>query len=714
MRVSESRVRPDLLYVASGWNVLVTDVRGRVAGLDPQGFFAANTRVLSHERILIDGQEPDAFTTASVGAHAQVSFAELGDREVLPSQARYLTVERFLGEGLRTRLSVLSFAEQPRRLTVGLSVAADFADSDEAEHGSRQQHGEITTAWDEPRQELRFDYHHPALHRAVVVGVQGAGPARWDGELIEVDLSVPARGSTTVDVVVEPIIDGVRQVAPPATYDEPDDAAGQARRRLATEMTRLRSTNLGVSATWQTAVADLGRLPLGEPPGPAAPMAGLPIYQQIFGRDTLTVSWQALLAGPTMLRDSLLLNAEHVGQRIDDWRDEEPGKLLHQARRGPLSVLGLDPFLGYYGDWATPPDFLVFLGQYLVWTGDVQLVRRLVPVARLVATWLERYADLDGDGFLEYHCRSHAGVKNQGWKDSDTAMVDEHGRIAEEPVAPSELQGYHYAALRHGALAFAIAGDRAYAAELVARASRLRRRFHPAYWMPDQSCYALALDAGKRQVRSVNSNDGHLMTSGIVPARVAHAVARRLLAPDLFSGWGIRTLSADHPAYNPFSYHRGSVWPVEAGTIALGLARYGCWAQLHQLAEATFAAAALFEGHRLPEVISGLPREGAYPHPGSYPNACSPQGWSASAIVAVVQALLGLRPVGSIRTIVVDPHLPDWLPDVYLEGVQVGGATFDLEVRRRRGGRTTITARGDRITVLRQPTLQSRLAAWYR
>jgi glycogen debranching enzyme len=299
-------------------------------------------------------------------------------------------------------------------------------------------------------------------------------------------------------------------------------------------------------------------------------------------------------------------------------------------------------------------------------------------------------------------------VKNQGWKDSDTAIIDEHGRVADGPIAPSELQAYHYAALRHGALAFAAAGDRAFAARLVARAARLRRRFHQAYWMPDQSCYALALDAGKRQVRSVNSNDGHLLAAGIVPARAAHTVARRLFADDMFSGWGIRTLSAQHPAYNPFSYHRGSVWPVEAGTIGLGLARYGCRPQLHQLAEATFAAAALFEGHRLPEVISGLPRGSAHPHPGAYPNTCSPQGWSSSSIVALVQALLGLRPAAPFRSIIVDPHLPEWLPDLRLEGVQVGGAVFDLDARRRPDGRTVVRTHGDRILVVRQPPLRSR------
>jgi glycogen debranching enzyme len=211
-------------------------------------------------------------------------------------------------------------------------------------------------------------------------------------------------------------------------------------------------------------------------------------------------------------------------------------------------------------------------------------------------------------------------------------------------------------------------------------------------------------------VRSANSNDGHLLACGIVPVAAARSVVRRLFRPDMFSGWGIRTLSADHPAYNPFSYHRGSVWPVESGTIGVGLARYGCWKPLHRLAEGTFAAAALFQGNRLPEVLSGLPRDAAHPHPGVYPPACSPQGWSASAIVALLQALLVLRPVAPLRTLLVDPHLPRWLPDLTLEGVQLGGATFDLVVRRRARGRVSIRARGDRVTILRVPTRHSRLA----
>jgi glycogen debranching enzyme len=709
--VHDLRVRPDLRYIANGWSNLVTDPRGRIAGADPQGFYARNTRVLRRERITVDGREPVPFSTADVGAQAQLSYAELRGGESLPSQALYLTVERFVGAGLRSRLTVHSWAAEATEVVLTLACEADFADVEEAEGGYRRQRADILEEWDPVARELRLVYAHPELDRAVAIRIESAAPVAYAGGEIGLTLAVEPGGRAGLDVVVEPVFDGRRLVAPPGRYTETDDAAGRARTLLDHELTRLRSTNASVAAAWATAVDDLTTLPLGQPPGPAAPTAGLPIYQQIFGRDTLTASWQALLAGPSMLRDSLRLIAAHVGRRVDDWRDEQPGKLLHQAGAGPLSDLGMDPFSAYYGDWATPVDFLVFLGQYLAWTDDRRTVRALLPTARRVLTWLSRYGDEDRDGFLEYHSRSPAGSRHQGWKDSDTAIVDEDGRDMGPPLATSELQGYHYAALRHAASAFAALGEPVTAARLVARARRLRNRFHDAYWMPDRGCYALALDRDGRQVRSVCSNDGHLLATGIVPARVARAVARRLFAPDMFSGWGIRTLSAEHAAYNPFSYHRGSVWPVEAATIALGLARYGCVEEVHRLAEATFAAAALFEGNRLPEALGGLPRDEDHPHPGVYPRACSVQAWSASSVIALVQALLVLRPVAALRTVVMDPHLPDWLPDVQLLGVQVGGATFDLSVRRGRRGRVHVHTRGDRVTVVRLPTLQSRLSA---
>ncbi|GAB3043354.1 glycogen debranching N-terminal domain-containing protein [Parafrigoribacterium mesophilum] len=707
-RVRDVRVRPDLLYVSSGWNVLITDVHGRVAGIGSQGFYAKNTRVLTRERITVDGEEPQAFTTAKVGAHALMSYAKLVDGETLPRRGVYLLVERFVGEGLRTRLTVQSYSDVKQHFDLGIELDADFSDTEEAESGTRQQHGQVVDSWDDRAKRMRLDYRHPQLQLAVTTTVETPGEVSYRDGILGVDLVVAPGSFVGLDLVTEPWIDGIRLPAPRATYAEPDDVAARARSRLRREFATLHSTNVDVATAWQSAVSDLASLALGERSGPTAPIAGLPIYQQIFGRDTLTTGWQSLLAGPTMLRDALLLNAEHIGRTIDDWRDEEPGKMVHQARHGPLSKLDINPFSGYYGDWSTSPDFLIFLGQYLAWTGDLDTVRHVLPAARQALDWLRRYADPDRDGFIEYETRSERGVKNQGWKYSATAIVDQDGVSVKNPIASSELQGYHYAALRYAALTFTACGDRVFAAQLVARAGRLRRRFHRTFWMPEHGCYAQALGPDKQQVRSVNSNDAQLLATGIVPSALASTVARRMLAPDMFSGWGMRTLSAEHPAYDPFSYHRGSVWPVEAGTLAIGLARYGCWDELHRIAEATFAAASLFEGHRLPEVLSGLPRDDAHPHPGVYPDSCSPQAWSASAIIAIIQSLLVLRPVAPLRTIVVDPHLPQWLPDFTIEGVHVGTATFDLAVRRTRNGGATVKARGDHVTVVHQPTLQSR------
>ena len=318
--------------------------------------------------------------------------------------------------------------------------------------------------------------------------------------------------------------------------------------------------------------------------------------------------------------------------------------------------------------------------------------------------------DPDGDGFLEYDTHSAKGVKNQGWKDSHDAIVDERGRIVPNPIAASEIQAYWYAALQQAALTFALMGDAGYAAELLGEAVDLRRRFNRAFWVPDLGVYAMGLGPDKRQIRSIGSNDGHLLASGIVPAERGRRLAARLMEPDMFSGWGIRTLSSEHPAFNPFSYHRGSVWPVEQGTIGFGFARYGCWELLHTLAQGVFDSTDLFIENRLPEVIGGVQRDAEHPHPGVYPRSCEPQGWSASAIIQLVQSLLGMVAVAPIGLLVVDPHLPPWLPDLRLAGLRVGDARLDVEFRRHASGRTTwrVRDRDGWVRVIRQPPPQAR------
>lgn len=701
------RARANQYYAYSGRSLLVTNLDGAVTGGGSEGFYHENTRLLSRVRLTADGRPLTPVVFSPVGGAGLLGYLEAPAGPHVPAQSVYVEVACAVGDGLRVVLRVENYAARAAaRFDLALHLAADFADIMEAEQGRREQTGPVDATWDMAAQELCFRYRHPELDRAVAIRVERApAPVRWEDGALVVALDLPPHRPAELHLAVEPLVDGRRLPAPPTTFDDGATPLGRVRRRLRDETPALATTNATVARAWRTATEDLATLPLGLEAGPATPLAGLPLYQQFFGRDTLTIAWQALLAMPTMLRDTLRANAVIQGAAVDDWRDEEPGKLLHQARRGPLSALGHDPYLRYYGDYATTPDFLIMLGQYLAWTGDLATVRVLLPAARRALAWLDRRGDLDGDGFLEYVTRSAGGVKNQGWKDSGDAIVDEAGRVVPNPLATCELQAWWYVGLEMAALAFFAAGDRAYALGLLGKARALRRRFERAFWMPELGFYALALGPDKRPIRSLASNAGHLLATGIVPPAKGRRVARRLMQPDLFSGWGIRTLSSDHPAYNPFSYHLGSVWPVENGTFALGFARYGCWQELHRLAEGFFAATDVCAAGRLPEVLGGLPRDAAHPHPGLYPASNAPQGWSASAVVLVLQALLGLRPWAPLGLLLVDPHLPPWLPDLRLAGVRVGDARLDLAFRRGRDGATRyrVTARDGAVRVLRQP-----------
>ena len=701
--------RPDQLYLYSGRSILITNRAGEVTGAGSEGLHVDNTRVLSRDRLTVDGAPLDAASVSPVGADAALGYYEVPAREGIPERTVFVEQARFVEEGLTTRVRVTNY-ERSGSVCLPLvwELAADFADTDDTERGERRVEIGVSTEWDARSRRVTFHSTHPKVRAESSVTLSGVD-ATWDDGGLRFSLDVPARETIEVVLSVEATVGGRRHAAPSSGFGAARGALSALRQQLHDEAPVLRTSNAAVERAWATAVADLASLPLGLEEAPAAPIAGLPLYQQFFGRDTLTIGWQSVLALKRPLRDALLANAAWQGMRIDDWLDEEPGKMIHQARWGPVSMVGVDPFLRYYGDWATVPDFLIMLGQYLAWTADFETVRDLVPAARAALDWMDRFADVDRDGFIEYRTRSQAGVKNQGWLDSDDAIVDEHGEIVPNPIATSELQGYAYAAYQQAALVFAALGDLGYGAEIMRRAHRLRRRFDRAFWLPDLGTYAMGLGPDGRPIRSSASNAGHLLAAGLVPPERGRAVARRLMRPDMFSGWGIRTLSADHPAFNPFSYHRGSVWPVEQGTIAFGFARYGAWDELDRLARAFFDTSELFSEARLPEVVGGVQRDADHPHPGVYPDSCEPQGWSASAVVQVVQSLLGMVAVAPARLLVIDPHLPDWLPDLTLEGIRVGGAEIDLAFRRTRSGRIvwSVTRRRGRLAVLRQPPPQS-------
>jgi glycogen debranching enzyme len=391
------------------------------------------------------------------------------------------------------------------------------------------------------------------------------------------------------------------------------------------------------------------------------------------------------MAGTAAVRGALDVAAASQARTDDPWRDAEPGKMLHELRRGPLASLGISPRDAYYGSLTTPAMFVLVLSELWHWTGDDTVLRRHIEPALRAVEWAERRREAAG-GFLTYEKRSPAGLRNQGWKDSDEAIRHADGRIAEPPIATVEEQAFHYLALQRLAEILVALGHAERAGDLLGRADVLREQWHDAFWMPDARYYALALDRNGRQVRSITSNPGHALGAGMVPAAHARDVADRLLSPQLFSGWGVRTLADDHPSYNPLAYHLGTVWPVENATFALGCKRYGLDEHADQLLAALLEAASQSEDGRLPEALTGHRRQrGVGPAP--YPGACSPQAWSASAVIQAIQLMLGLYPFAPLRTLaVVRPRLPAWLPEVTLRNLRVGRATVDLRFTRRRDG----------------------------
>jgi glycogen debranching enzyme len=405
------------------------------------------------------------------------------------------------------------------------------------------------------------------------------------------------------------------------------------------------------------------------------PAAGMPWFMALFGRDSILASYQALPFSHHFAVATLRALAEFQATAGDDFRDAQPGKILHELRRGELAATGDAPQSPYYGAHDTTALWLILLDEYERWTGDTQLVRHLEPNARAALDWIETSGDPDGDGYLEYQTRSSKGLGNQCWKDSGNSMLFADGRQAETPIATCEIQGYAYDARRRLArLAREIWGDEALAQRLERDAAALRERFNRDFWNEERGHYVLALDGQKRQVDSLTSNTGQLLWSGIVDEARAPQVVARLMGPGLFSGWGVRTMSTGDAGYNPIEYHNGTVWPHDTSLIAEGMRRYGFRDEAARLGRVLIAAASFF-GHRLPEVFAGFDRERTL-IPIEYPTACSPQAWAAGAPLLVVRTVLGLDAAGGeLRTA---PHLPEDVQMLRLAGVRVHGHVYDV------------------------------------
>jgi glycogen debranching enzyme len=658
----------DQLIVLDGSTFFVTNRTGDCLPTQESGFFFQDVRHLSTWRLLADQAALRLLTSRNTSYYAASVFGTLASAEVGRNPAVTIRRDRLVAGGLREDLTVDNNSEQPHQLRLEVHVGADFADLFEVKQ-HRPKQGAFRV---EPgRRRLEFTYRRGDFRRRTTVTASQPCHVWQGGITFELELEPHGRWQARLEVTC----DGGDGGAPPRQRRrQADDLQPDMPLPLREWLERAptpRTSYDPLRHTYRQSLIDLAALRFrpSDRLRWSLPAAGLPWFMTLFGRDSLITGYQALPFHPELAQTTLSALAELQATDHDDFRDADPGKIVHELRRGELAALGETPS-PYYGTHDATPLFLILLDEYERWSGDHDLVARLEPAARAALGWIEGPGDPDGDGYLEYRTRSPKGLRNQCWKDSWNSIRFADGRLAEPPIATCELQGYAYDARRRAArLARLVWGDAALADRLEGDAEALRDRFNRDFWSQGRGHFVLALDKDKRQVDAMTSNVGQLLWSGVVDRHRAAAVADRLMAADMYSGWGIRTMSSRDAAYNPIEYHNGTVWPHDTALIAEGLRRYGFREAASRLAFGLLEAAGAFS-HRLPEVFAGFDRAEAR-LPVEYPTACQPQAWAAGTPLLAVRTLLGLDVVdGRLQA---DPHLPEGIARLELDRVRVAG-----------------------------------------
>jgi glycogen debranching enzyme len=647
-----------LVQILDGNTFVVSDARGDIEAslTDPTGLFSFDTRFLSRWVLTVNGQRLNPLSVDDLQYFETRFFLVPGTGTVYIDAKLSVIRQRAVGDGFHEEVTILNHDEQPVDLAVRVEAGSDFADLFEVKDALKKK-GTYGTQVEKRR--LTLTYARETFRRATTISP--SAPATVDENGLTFKVRVEPHGEWTTDLdVVTAAGAGGRLVRP--KYERGQRRARPSMKidleRWVNDAPRLECDWKPAARTYERSLVDLAALRFAPPiaGGRSLPAAGLPWFMTMFGRDSIFTSLQALPFAPELAATTLRALGDWQGTRVDDFRDEDPGRILHELRYGEMTAFEERPHSPYYGCADATPLYVVLLDEYERWTGDRRLVKEREREARAALSWIDEYADLLGNGYLWYRRRNEkTGLENQCWKDSWDSISYRDGRLPGFPRATCELQGYAYdAKLRGARLARLVWKDPELADRLEREAADLKRRFNRDFWVEDGQYFALALDTEGKQVDSLTSNNGHLLWSGIVDKSKARAVAEHLLGPRLFSGWGVRTLAEGEGRYNPIGYHVGTVWPFDNSFIAWGLRRYGFKEEATQIAAGILDAAEFFDG-RLPEAFGGYERT-VTKYPVQYPTACSPQAWSTGAPLLLLRTMLGLEPLG--EHLVVDPALP--------------------------------------------------------
>ena len=689
----EISVGPPVLTINQGRTFMVTELSGEISANGEQGLFSSDTRFVSYYAISANGKPWTRVTSSTpiyYGARIHLTNGAL-ITEDLPIAAGTisLTISRGVAEGLHEDFDLVNYSRNYIRFNLEIAMRSDFADLFELKSHRFVQRGRIETQWDQNAFELRTSYRNLDFNRALVYRI--SSETRPDYANGRITFPIELRPGASWHACSDYILTHGAEIKEPARtclLKSEDIRFDSLKREWLSQATALTSANEDLHRLHRQSVEDMGALRMHDhdlADEQWLPAAGVPWFVTIFGRNSLIVSLQNMIVNTGLARGALKMLGQFQAQAMDDYRDAEPGKILHELRFGELAHFHRIPHTPYYGTADATPLYLIVLHEAWKWLGDISLLKDHRDVAIGCLEWIDRYGDLDGDGFQEYKTRSNHGYENVGGKDSGDAVVHPDGTQVKQTKALCELQGYVFDAWNRMAEVFDALGEQDRSSLLRRKAAALQTRFEQQFWCENAGFYAFTLDPEKKAVPTIASNCGHLLWSGIARRDRAERVVKRFFEPDLWSGWGIRTLSSRNPAYNPYSYQRGSVWPHDNGIIAMGFKRYGFAAEAARVARDISQAASYFAGYRLPELYAGIERRRPGNFPVQYPGANVPQAWAAGSTFHLLQSILGLQADAPDQRLYVDAQPPKWLPDVTLNGLAVGIAKVDIRFWAERG-----------------------------
>jgi len=681
------QVGPAQIAIHQAQTVLVTETDGQINWPSKCGLYFRDTRVISAWAIYADGEPWDLLNGGAVAPHAARIFltnrAFVSEDGPIEARTLGLMIGRHIEGGLHEDIDITNNSLRPARFNLEIVIRSDFADIFEVKGGSIVRRGRIATTWSEKLQTLRLTYRNKDFSRAVTVRLgEGTGePAVNANGRLSFNIALKA-GQAWHRCLIYDLLDGANHVRAPrkCTHSSATSVHASKMDKWQRTVLKIDTSNEEFYRCYNQGIQDMAalRLPLkGTDHMVFVPAAGLPWFVALFGRDTLIVSLQTMIVYPEFAAGTLEVLGQYQATERDDYRDAEPGKIPHELRYGELAHFKLIPHTPYYGTADATPLYLVALHAAWRATGDRALIERHLANIEACLTWIDKYGDRDGDGFQEYQTRSPVGYENMAWKDSGDSVMYPDGTLVRGPKALCELQGYVYDAWLRTAEIYDELGNKRRGNALRKKAAMLFKKFNEAFWDDESGFYAYALDGDKKKVLTVASNVGQCLWSGIILQERAETVVKRLMRKDMWSGWGIRTLSADHPSFNPYNYQTGAVWPHDNSLIAMGMRRYGFFAESAAVARDVSGAASHFLLNQLPELYGGLQRDPTS-FPVQYLGANVPQAWAAGTPFMLLQAMLGLQQDAPRGKLYVDPALPDWLPDVTLTDLRLGRRRFDI------------------------------------